>query len=131
LKAVRELSAAGLHVSVLCCPVLPGITDSPKDLEAVVRAAAEAGARGVYSNPLFLKPCSEKIFMPFLQEKFPHLVEDYRKRYGTQAFVSSAYRKRISELMRSLCRKHGMGGRLDPRTEEVAPVAVKEQLALF
>jgi DNA repair photolyase len=130
LKAVRELSAAGVNVSVLCCPVLPGITDHPKELEAVVRAAAEAGARGVYSNPLFLKPCSEKVFMPFLQEKFPHLVEDYRKRYGSQAFVSSAYRKRISELMRSLCRKYGMGA-IRENAQEPAPVAFKEQLALF
>jgi DNA repair photolyase len=131
LKAVQELSAAGLHVSVLCCPVLPGITDSPKDLEEVVRAAAEAGARSVHSNPLFLKPCSEKVFMPFLQEKFPHLVDDYRKRYGAQAFVSSAYRKRISELMRSLCRKYVMGLRNEENAAATAPVALKEQLALF
>src|SRR5919108_4991847 len=111
LKAVRALSAAGLRVSVLCCPVLPGITDHPKDLEAVVRAASEAGARGVYSNPLFLKPCSEKVFMPFLQEKFPQLVDDYRKRYGAKAFVSSAYSKRISELMHGLRKKYGMSER--------------------
>lgn len=132
LKAVRELRAAGVDVGVLCCPVLPGITDSPKDLEAVVAAAAEAGARSVYSNPLFLKPCSEKIFMPFLQEKFPHLVDDYRKRYGAQAFVSSAYRKRISELMRSLCRKYGLGARREePSEESPGPATNEHQLALF
>jgi DNA repair photolyase len=112
--------------------VLPGITDQPKDLEAVVRAAAEAGARGVYSNPLFLKPCSEKVFMPFLQEKFPHLVENYRKRYGEKAFVSSAYSKRIAELMRSLRNKYGMSDRRVEPYEHHAPAAAEAgQLSLF
>jgi len=44
IDAVRQLSEAGLTVGVSCSPVLPGITDSPADLEAVVRAAAAAGA---------------------------------------------------------------------------------------
>ncbi len=132
LKAVRELSAAGLRVSVLCCPVLPGITDSPKDLEAVVRAAADAGARGVYSNPLFLKPCSEKVFMPFLADKFPQLVEDYRKRYGAKAFVSGAYSKRISELMHNLRKKYGMSDRrVEPYEHQASTVPQKSQLTLF
>ena len=132
LKAVRELSAAGLRVSVLCCPVLPGINDHPKDMEAVVRAAAEAGARGVYANPLFLKPCSEKVFMPFLQEKFPRLVENYRKRYGEKAFVSSAYSKRISELMRSLRKKYGMSERrVEPYERQASTVPLEGQMSLF
>jgi DNA repair photolyase len=45
IDAVRHLSEAGINVGVSSSPVLPGITDSPADLEAVVRAAAEAGAR--------------------------------------------------------------------------------------
>src|SRR5207245_7481558 len=44
LEAVRTLSEAGLRVGVSCSPVVPGITDAPKDLEAIVRATAEAGA---------------------------------------------------------------------------------------
>src|SRR5205809_231890 len=44
LGALRELRAAGIRAGVICAPVLPGITDAPRQLEAVVRAAAEAGA---------------------------------------------------------------------------------------
>jgi len=132
LKAVRELSAAGIYVNVLCAPILPGITDQPKDLEAVVRSASEAGARGVYANPLFLKPCSEKIFMPFLEEHFPHLVQDYRKRYGENAFVSAAYRKRIAELMRVLRGKYRMVPRTEARWSQERLSAPKEdQMSLF
>src|SRR5579864_8108549 len=42
LQALRKLRDAGIGAGVICAPVLPGITDSPKQLEAVVRAAAEA-----------------------------------------------------------------------------------------
>jgi hypothetical protein len=74
----------------------------------VVRAAAEAGALSVAAIPLFLKPCSEKIFMPFLQEHFPHLVSLYKARYADRAFLPAEYRKRISALVKRLCWRHGI-----------------------
>src|SRR6202171_6579876 len=58
VDAVRALALAGLRVGLSCSPVLPGITDSPDDLESLVRTASEAGADYVFANPLFLKPCS-------------------------------------------------------------------------
>ena len=38
IEAVRALAEAGLRVGVSCSPVVPGITDSPKDLEALIRS---------------------------------------------------------------------------------------------
>src|SRR6516162_3948737 len=106
MDAVRSLAQAGVRVGVSCCPVIPGITDSPKDLEAVIQAAADAGADYVFANPLFLKPCSAAVFIPFLEQKFPHLVADYRRRYQERAFVPSAYRKRLADLMAHLREKY-------------------------
>jgi len=108
LEAVRTLRQAGLRVGISCCPVLPGITDSAADLESVIRAAAEAGADYVFANPLFLKPCSAAVFLPFLEQNFPHLIENYRQRYQGRAFVPPAYGKRISELVKSLRAKYKM-----------------------
>ena len=88
--------------------VLPGITDSPRQLQAVVKAAAEAGAVHIYANPLFLKPCSAAVFLPFLQENFPHLVPEYERRFKERAFLPSAYRKRISQLISSFRQKYGI-----------------------
>ena len=108
LQALRKLRGAGIGAGVICAPVLPGITDSPKQLEAVVRGAAEAGANYVYANPLFLKPCSAAVFMPFLRENFPQLVPDYEQRFKDRSFLAPAYRKRISELFARLREKHGI-----------------------
>jgi DNA repair photolyase len=109
LKAIRKLVEAGIHAGINCAPVLPGITDSPADLESVVRAAAEAKAESVWAHPLFLKPSSEKVFMPFLEEKFPHLVHSYRKRYAARAFLPPEYSRRISALVKKLCLKYKVG----------------------
>src|SRR5438270_6875394 len=108
-SALKKLVAAGISTSVNCAPILPGITDSPKDLESVVRAAAASGARSVAAIPLFLKPCSAKIFIPFLQEHFADLVPLYKARYADRAFLPANYQKRISALVIKLCRKHGIG----------------------
>jgi DNA repair photolyase len=130
-NAVKKLVAADIFTSVNCAPILPGITDSPKDLESVVRAAAAAGARSVAAIPLFLKPCSAKIFMPFLQEHFPHLVPLYKARYGDRAFLPSDYGKRISALVSKLCRKHGIGLRNDDSGVRSLGNGLSKQLNLF
>ena len=106
LDAVRTLAKAGLRVGISCSPVVPGITDAPTDLEALIRAASESGADYVFANPLFLKPCSAAVFLPFLEQNFPHLADNYRRRYKDRAFLPPAYAKRLSELVRSLRKKY-------------------------
>ena len=44
LEAVAELNAAGIRTSVLVAPLMPGINDAPEQLDALLRACAEAGA---------------------------------------------------------------------------------------
>jgi DNA repair photolyase len=129
LQALRQLREAGICAGVLCAPVLPGITDSPRQLEAVVKAAAEVNACHVHCNPLFLKPCSAAVFLPFLQEHFPRLVPDYEQRFKDRAFLPAAYRKRVSELMSKLRAKHGI--RRDSGWKWEAPQSGQEQLNLF
>lgn len=115
LRAVKEINQAGIPCGVSCAPVLPGITDAPKDLEAVIKAAAEADACWVHTNPLFLKSCSRQVFLPFVQQHFPHLVKIYQERYGERDYATPEYRKRISELARKLCLKYGVGSRRTDR----------------
>jgi DNA repair photolyase len=132
LETVRQLNLSGLDAGVICAPVLPEITDAPKDLEALVKAASHAGAKYIYANPLFLKPCSAAVFLPFLELHFPALVETYRKRYDGRAFLPPAYGKRLSELMSRLRQKYRIGegyGRRSRRSH--APRASGEQLGLF
>src|SRR5216683_4187681 len=118
METVRKLNHEGVNAGVICAPVVPGITDSPRDLEALVRATAEAGGKHIFANPLFLKPCSAAVFLPFLEKEFPQLVASYHERYKDRAFLPKSYGKRISQLMARLREKYGIargGERYGPR----------------
>lgn len=130
MKAVRTLAEAGIHAGVNCAPVLPGLTDTPVDLEAVVSAAAQARAHFVFANPLFLKPCSEKIFMPFLEEKFPHLSQLYRERFAHKGFLPAPYQRRISGVVQKYCEKHMIGTRGRTSSQKAVP-SENSQMLLF
>jgi len=132
LEAVRRLNQAGISAGVSCSPVLPGITDSARDLGALFRASAEAGAKHIFANPLFLKPCSAAIFMPFLEKEFPQLAQSYQDRYQGRAFVTQPYRKRLAGLVHKLREKHGMMNRYERYQRQASLDANPEaQLALF
>jgi DNA repair photolyase len=129
LEAVRQLNLAGVYAGVNCAPVLPEITDRPRDLEALVKEASKAGAKYIFPNPLFLKPCSAAVFLPFLEENFPALVEFYRKRYADRAFLPKGYGQRLSELMAVFRRKYGMGSERGRGNRRV--LRKGEQMELF
>jgi DNA repair photolyase len=132
LEALRALNAAGIPAGVSCAPVLPGITDSQKNLDALVKATAEAGGRHIFANALFLKPCSAAIFLPFLEQQFPALAETYKQRYQSSAFLPMPYRKRLSRLMASLRVKYGISNAYERDSLRAHPMAAEnEQLALF
>ncbi|HEX4156230.1 MAG TPA: radical SAM protein [Acidobacteriaceae bacterium] len=105
---VRKLRQAGIVTGVLCSPLLPGINDTPRALEAVAGRAAAAGASFLGAHPLFLKSCSRPTWMSFVREHFPHLLDDYTKRFAKADFVDTAYREQVAQRVRAACRKHGL-----------------------
>jgi DNA repair photolyase len=111
IRTIKQLREAGLRSGVLCSPLMPGITDSPGSIRAVARAAAEAGACFFAAGALFLKPCSLPTFLAFVREHFPAQLAAYEQRYKTSAFVSKAYRQRMTELVASICREFKLGKR--------------------
>ena len=130
METVRRLAQAGIEAGVSCAPVIPGITDSLRNLEGLVRATAQAGGKHIFANPLFLKPCSAAVFLPFLEKEFPQLAAGYPQRYKDRAFLPKTYGKRISKLMTSLRKKYGMGQRDRERRLPPAPPP-ESQLKLF
>ncbi len=111
LQAVRALRDAGLAAGVFAMPVLPGLTDREADLDALARAARDAGAQWFAANVLFLMPSAQKQFLPFLEEKFPRLARQYRQWYAHSGYAPEAYRREIAERVRALRAKYGLEAR--------------------
>ncbi len=81
LEAVAALNDAGIPCGILMAPILPGISDRPDQMRAVVEAAIDAGATHVSPIMLHLRPGVREEFMPWLAEHHPDLVTRYERTY--------------------------------------------------
>ena len=69
LKAIERLSAAGIPTTVNVAPVVPFLTDS--EMEAILEAAAKAGAVGAGYQLMRLPWEVKDVFKAWLEENFP------------------------------------------------------------
>jgi len=120
MAAVTQLVAAGIPCGILMAPILPGISDSPEQLRAVVRAAADAGASHLTPITLHLRPGVKEEFLPWLEEAYPELVPDYRRLYrGSNA--PRSLREEIADRVRSEKRRHPAFASPTPATARRLP----------
>ena len=106
IRAVRE---AGLPCGVMVAPVLPWLTDSPDQLDHLFGELAGAGATGVTTLVLHLRPGVKDWFMTWLAQDHPHLVARYESLYAHGSYASPSYRKAFEQKARPLLDKHGFG----------------------
>jgi DNA repair photolyase len=128
LRALSKLVDAGIRASVGMAPILPGISDSPEQLGAVVRAAREAGACGIWANVLFLRPGTREHFMDCLARDWPDLVPRYEELYARRAYLGSEATKPVRTRVAELARAAGVRDRRPVRLE---PPPAPEQLSLL
>jgi DNA repair photolyase len=129
MRAVAELAEAGVSVGVIANPVLPLITDSEANLEEVALAAKAAGAREFGANVLFLQPSAQRVFYPFLAEKFPQHLRRYETRFRAGAYLRGAYPERIAKRVNEIRTRVGIGRR--DRENFVPDPPASGQLLLF
>jgi DNA repair photolyase len=128
LEAVRRLSEAGLSVSVMPNPIMPGITDSERQLDRLAKAARDAGAVSFGGGPLFLMSSARKVFFPFLERQFPNLAPRYRKLFEKSGYLGRGYKDELRDRVQRVRDRYGLAsGPVEYRPE----VWVEEQGDLF
>ncbi len=108
LELVRAIADAGLSCGVFLAPVLPGLTDRLGDLDATLRAIAEAGATGVTVVPLHLRPGAREWFSAWLAREHPQLVPRYQQLYRRGAAVAPEYRSWLAGRVAPLLTRYGL-----------------------
>ncbi len=122
LAAIRKLSAAGIPVTIMVAPVIPGLTDH--DVEHILDAAAEAGASEAAMILLKLPGEVGDLFSEWLHAHFPErashvlsLIRDTRqgKLYDSRFFSrftgQGAYAEMLAQRVRIRMRRLGLNGR--------------------
>jgi DNA repair photolyase/intein/homing endonuclease len=126
IEAVAELNRAGIPTGVLIAPLMPGINDSPEQVEEILKLCGEAGATSIGGIPLHLRGEVRGIFMEWLRSYRPDLVAHYEQLYARGAYVGKAERERIAALVR-----RGQGRRSLPALRSAGsdadPIAVPER----
>jgi DNA repair photolyase len=100
LEAVAELNRAGIPTGVLVAPLMPGINDSPRQVEELLEQATAAGATSIGGIALHLRGDVRGVFMDWLRSQRPDLVPRYERLYSRGAYAPREERERISRLLR-------------------------------
>lgn len=91
LDAIARLSAAGISTGALVAPILPGRSDRPEQLRAVITGIRNAGGRVLGIGALHLRPGVRAHFLDWLQSYDEDLHADYLRRYATSDYAPARY----------------------------------------
>ncbi|HET8554649.1 MAG TPA: PA0069 family radical SAM protein [Rhodanobacteraceae bacterium] len=118
LKAIANLTEAGVPVGVLVAPIIPALND--RDMEAVLERAAEAGARMAGYTVVRLPWQLKQLFREWLDlhvpERADHIMSlirqmhhgrDYDPDFRTRMRGSGVFAELLRRRFAVACRKHG------------------------
>ncbi len=114
LAALERLRTDGIRCNVLMMPMIPGITDAPAAIEAVIRAASHAGASELWWRTLFLKPAAARRFLPFINANFPSEHKRYVEWYSKSAYPPPTYDASLQPVFDRLKKKYGFSASREP-----------------
>jgi len=130
IEAMRTLREHGVRSGIFLSPVLPGLTDDTPHLEAVIAAAAQAGADFLVSQVLRLGPGISEYYLPFIQAEFPTLAPRYKELYRRNSppgVYSQVVQRRVGELKE----RYGIPAHRAPAKQRMMPAPPATQLSLF
>jgi DNA repair photolyase len=123
LRALEVLVRAGIKAGVAMAPILPGLSDRPEMMSAVVRAARDAGATFLWASPVNLRPGTREHFLEALARDWPSELARYARLFAGRAYQRGEDTAPVLETVRALKRRYGIADRrarrLDPGPEPV------------
>ncbi|MDK2981622.1 MAG: hypothetical protein PWQ55_1969 [Chloroflexota bacterium] len=123
--AMEQLAAAGIRTGICLMPILPGLSDTRDNLEAVIKRTADSGGQFVLASPLTLADQQKAYFLGYLQDNLPELLPLYQHLYPGQSYGPAGdYWLKLGRLVREICDKVGLPDRM-PR-----PILAGEKRAL-
>jgi DNA repair photolyase len=137
LELVRAIVKAGLPCQVMVAPILPMITDSDEQIDALLAQVADAGATGATVFALHLRPGAREWFLRYLGKHHPRLVGAYAELYRNGSYVNRSYAADLARRSSVLLRKHGLDRKdgvlriSDTRTAAVPPHLALSEPSLF
>ena len=131
LRALRLLVDGGINAGVSLAPLLPGLSDRPELIEAVVRAAREAGATTLWGGMLYLRSGTREHFLASLARDWPELLPRYEQLYAQSAYLPQAVATPVQRRVAELRARYQIADRRSLVLEPPASQSEPQQLPLF
>jgi DNA repair photolyase len=125
LRAVRELTDAGVTTGVLMNPIVPGFSSARAKIQRTVKAIADHGARFVGCSVMFLEEGTRAHFMQFLEREFPSWLPRYDKLYAKK-YAPQDYRRQVQGMVRVLQARYNLRTRKEADAEHSSAAASPE-----
>ena len=144
LRAIRQLTDAGIPVRIMVSPVIPALTDH--ELEAILQAGADNGAVAASSIVLRLPREVSTLFQEWVSEAFPdraarimgrvrelHGGKDYDPEFGKRMTGQGKWSELIQQRFKLKTCQLGLDRSLPELRTDLfkAPEQVGDQLSLF
>lgn len=107
LEVVRRFADAGVGCSVLMAPILPGLSDSPEQIDETVAELVRAGASNITPLMLHLRPGAREWYRAWLQQEHPDLVPLYARLYREGSYAAKSYQDGVVAAVQEAKRRHG------------------------
>lgn len=126
----------GIPTVVWLTPVLPFINDTRENIEGLMDYCVRAQVRGIinFGMGVTLREGDREYFYQKLDEHFPGMKGRYHRRYGYAYELLSDRSRELTEVMRKLCRIHGIecdAGKVFEYLKEFPENKGYEQMSLF
>jgi DNA repair photolyase len=116
LKTIEHFRNMGIPAGIFLMPVIPFITDTPKQMDLTIKAAKDAGAMYVVFGGMTLKEGRQKEhFMKVLSDNFPELAINYDMIYNKNKWgnANSDYYNYINSVFDQVASHHKMPKRIN------------------
>jgi len=123
LDAVAELRRRGIDSGVLIAPLMPGINDSPDQVQPIIDRARKANASFLGGVALHLRAEVKDVFFAWLEAKRPDLLPRYENLYRGRSYLRPEQRKQTIRAVRGWGKstRSGKEGRQSPRLTSRRP----------
>ena len=144
LRAIHDLTAAGVPTRVMVAPIIPGLNDS--EIPQILKAAKEAGAQSAGHVLLRLSGSVRPVFLDWLSRSEPtraarveSAIRQTRAgklndtQFGRRMSGTGPRAEQIDQTFKTFARRYGLDGHLSPFDfSQFRPPRIEgEQLRLF
>jgi DNA repair photolyase len=109
-EVLKIMQDSGIQTIVWFCPFLPFINDTEENLRGLLDYCVEAGVYGIlcFDIGMTLREGDREYYYSKLDEHFPGLKKEYRKKYGLGYEIKSDNNDILMKLLHETCDRHNI-----------------------